>query len=116
MTGTGGLGLSEAIRLARQHAGLAQWQLAERLGVRQAAVSSWETGRTAPTGDHLAALAAVFGLDVGRLVVDAAGRGAPRGREEERAPQAQSSAQSPHAEGRHDAPGPARPVHQPPPR
>jgi hypothetical protein len=32
------------LRAARQHAGLAQWQLAALLGVCKATVSRWETG------------------------------------------------------------------------
>jgi ribosome-binding protein aMBF1 (putative translation factor) len=66
------LTLGEAVRLARRHAGLPQWQLAKSVGVRQSAVSSWETGRWRPSATHLDGLTRVLGPESGRLIRDAA--------------------------------------------
>lgn len=46
----------QAIRLARQRAGLTQLQLGLRLGLKARAVSRWERGDSAPTKRNLAAL------------------------------------------------------------
>jgi DNA-binding transcriptional regulator YiaG len=64
-----GLSLGQMIRLTRRHAGLAQWELAARLGVRQPTVSSWEAGRTAPAGEHLAAVGEVLGFDAAAYAI-----------------------------------------------
>ena len=39
---------SEHIRALRQHLGLTQRQLADRLGTRQQTISEWETGKYHP--------------------------------------------------------------------
>ncbi len=56
--------LAEAIRQARQRAGLSQAELAELLGLRQSSVSQWERGVTKPKTVHLLALAAALGINL----------------------------------------------------
>ena len=41
---------SEHIRALRQHLGLTQRELADRLGTRQQTISEWETGMYRPRG------------------------------------------------------------------
>ena len=41
---------SQRIQALRQHMGLTQRQLAERLGTRQQTISEWETGQYRPRG------------------------------------------------------------------
>ena len=52
----------------RQAKGLAQWQLAEMIGVRQESVTQWETGKTAPKFSRLAQIADVLGCTIDDLV------------------------------------------------
>ena len=52
----------------RQRAGLTQDALAERLHVTRQAVSSWETGKTAPDVETLTTLAAALKVDVRALI------------------------------------------------
>lgn len=42
-------------RVIRRTAGMSQWRAAEILGVRQAVISRWESGRNTPTPEHAAA-------------------------------------------------------------
>lgn len=42
-------GYGRAIRTARAWAGVTQGELAQRVGVRQETVSSWESGKTEPS-------------------------------------------------------------------
>lgn len=49
------------IKAAREAAGLTQVELAERIGVTQAAVAQWETGGTKPYPISLRAIHAVLG-------------------------------------------------------
>ncbi len=56
--------LAEAVRQARQRAGLSQAELAERLGLRQSSVSQWERGVTKPKTVHLLALADALGINL----------------------------------------------------
>ena len=56
------------IKARRKAAGLSQAALAEKIGVTQSAVSSWETGYAVPDQDHVDALEQIFGegpVDVG---------------------------------------------------
>lgn len=56
------------LKRLRQRAGLTQDALAERLHVTRQAVSSWETGKTAPDVETLTALAAALEVDVRALI------------------------------------------------
>lgn len=56
------------LKRLRQRAGLTQDALGERLHVTRQAVSSWETGKTAPDVETLAALAAALEVDVRALI------------------------------------------------
>lgn len=49
--------------VARIEAGLTQREMAERLGVKQAAIGRWEAGETMPTLDTLFRVAKALGLD-----------------------------------------------------
>lgn len=57
-----------SIRTMRQAKGLAQWQLAEMIGVRQESVTQWETGKTTPKFSRLAQIADVLGCTIDDLV------------------------------------------------
>ena len=50
---------SQRIQALRQHMGLTQRQLAERLGTRQQTISEWETGMYRPRGASATLLAMV---------------------------------------------------------
>lgn len=56
------------VRDARAGAGLTQLGLAERLGVKQPAVSAWESGKAYPTAGVLLGLAELLELDVKMLL------------------------------------------------
>lgn len=56
------------LKRLRQRAGLTQDALAERLHVTRQAVSSWETGKTAPDVETLTALAEALEVDVRALI------------------------------------------------
>jgi transcriptional regulator with XRE-family HTH domain len=54
--------IGRSIRDARQRAGLSQAELAEKIGVSQAAIGQWERGTYTPRGRNLNTLAAVLGV------------------------------------------------------
>ena len=58
----------EAIKQARKAANLTQSQLAEKLGVSQAAVAQWENGLTHPSYSILRPLANVLNIPVDDLI------------------------------------------------
>jgi type I restriction enzyme M protein len=58
--------LAEAIRRARLREGLTQGELAAEVGATQGQVSHWETGRSQPSEEQLAALKEVLGRIVRR--------------------------------------------------
>lgn len=60
--------MGEKIRQAREKAGLSQHELAQALGVSHAAISFWESGRTAPTIGNLYRLASILGVKPGDLL------------------------------------------------
>lgn len=66
------------IKRLRQREKLTQEQVAERLHVTRQAVSSWETGKTQPDIETLAALAAVLGTDANELIYGPAAGSYPR--------------------------------------
>lgn len=60
--------LSERLKELRKSEGISQGRLAEQLGLSQQAVGKWETGRSAPDSQTLAALAAYFHVSVDYLL------------------------------------------------
>lgn len=52
----------DALRTAREQAGLTQQQLADLLGIRDQAVYRWEHGRVTPTPATVGSIAAALGL------------------------------------------------------
>lgn len=62
--------LNTEIKKLRKQAGWTQTQLAERLGVSQATVASWESGIRRPDLSLLPAIAAVFGVTVNDIYGD----------------------------------------------
>lgn len=60
--------LHHRLRVARERAGLMQFQLAEKLHVRPSAVSHWETGRRVPRMELLAKIAKLTMTDVNQLL------------------------------------------------
>lgn len=54
---------------ARNKAGLSQAAVADKLGIKPASVSQWETGKTAPKADRLLEIAALYGCTVEELLV-----------------------------------------------
>jgi transcriptional regulator with XRE-family HTH domain len=60
--------LGATIHALRVAAGLSQDQLAEKLNVSRAAVSSWETGEHTPRGKRLKLLASTLGVTVPDLM------------------------------------------------
>lgn len=65
--------LATRLRTAREDAGLSQAELARRLGVSQAAVSTWESGTRQPGVDDLYAVAAELDVEVHDLLPRRAG-------------------------------------------
>lgn len=62
--------IGENIRYLRKCAGISQAQLAERLEIKQASVSLWESGKTSPDRKYLVALSSLFGVSVDYLLSD----------------------------------------------
>lgn len=56
------------IKELREAAGLTQWELAERIGVSDKAISKWETARGLPDISLLQPLAAALGISVSELL------------------------------------------------
>jgi len=73
---------ADRLKAAITAAGVSQRELAERVGVRQATVSSWCTGRTLPDLDDAYRTALALGVHLEDLCPTAWGK-APRGQEEE---------------------------------
>ena len=57
-----------SIQAMRKAKGLAQWQLAERVGVTQEAVAQWEKGKTSPLLNNLLKIADVLECTVDDLI------------------------------------------------
>lgn len=56
------------IRQLRERAGLRQYELAAKMGVKQSSVQKWEVGTSYPTYPHLLALADLLGVTVDELL------------------------------------------------
>jgi transcriptional regulator with XRE-family HTH domain len=61
-------GLAKALRAGREAAGLTQRQVSHRLGITERAVARWEAGHSKPRAKQLPAVAALYGLDLNRLL------------------------------------------------
>ena len=61
-------GLYEKMRCLREHYGLTQTQLAERLGVTKSAVNAWETGTNSPSLTYIIKLAQIYGVSTDYLL------------------------------------------------
>lgn len=53
---------------AREKAGLSQTEVAKALGVNQASVSHWESGKTQPRSAQLPKIAKLYGVTVDELL------------------------------------------------
>lgn len=60
--------VAKKIKALRQNAGLNQAELAQKVGVGQAAVSKWESGRDVPGSENMQRLAMVFGVEPREIV------------------------------------------------
>ena len=61
--------MGHRIKLARQHIGMSQEELANRMGVRRQSVQQWESEETGPRHKRLAELAKVLRVDQMWLVM-----------------------------------------------
>ncbi len=61
---------NDLVREARRRAGLTQRELAERAGTTQSAVARLESGRTAPSLEHVLALVRACDLDLEVALVE----------------------------------------------
>lgn len=61
-------GLYDKIKTLREHYGLTQVQLAQRLGVTKSAVNAWETGTNSPSLSYVVKLARIFGVSTDYLL------------------------------------------------
>ena len=66
--------LGEQLKELRARSGFSQEQVAERVGVSRQAVTKWETGRTIPTSENLAALAELYQVPLDELGEDRSAR------------------------------------------
>ena len=66
-----------SIRALREAAGIKQYELAARMGVKQASVSAWESGESNPSVENLKKLADIFQCSIDELL----GYGRPSARE-----------------------------------
>lgn len=57
-----------SLAIERTKAGLSQRAVAQELGITDAAVSLWETGKTLPRATFLLKLAALYGCTVDELL------------------------------------------------
>lgn len=63
--------LAQLIRNNRLKLGISQFELAQKLGVSQAAIGQWEREVTAPRSKHIPGLAKIFNIDVSQVVAAA---------------------------------------------
>ena len=62
--------LGEQLKELRTRTGFSQEMVAERVGVSRQAVTKWESGRTLPTAENLAALAQLYQVPLETLGED----------------------------------------------
>ena len=62
--------IGDNIRYLRKQAGYSQQQLAWKLDIKQASVSNWESGKTAPDTKYLSKLAEIFNVPMDYLFSD----------------------------------------------
>ena len=60
----------QKIKFFREVAGISQRDLANRLGISQASVAQWETGKTMPTLANLIQIAETLHVSINDLVDD----------------------------------------------
>lgn len=59
--------IGDRIKVFRIKSGIRQVELAEQLGVSQAAITNWERGNSQPTRDNIAKLAQIFNCSTDAL-------------------------------------------------
>ncbi len=57
-----------SIRALREAAGMRQYELATRMGVKQSSVSAWECGDALPTAENLIKLADIFQCSIDEVL------------------------------------------------
>ena len=62
--------LGKRLKELRTQSGFSQEMVAERIGVSRQAVTKWESGRTIPTAENLAALAQLYQVPLTQLNED----------------------------------------------
>lgn len=62
--------IGDNIRFLRKQAGYSQGQIAQKLHIKQASVSNWESGKTAPDINNLNLLSEIFGVSINDLLSD----------------------------------------------
>ena len=62
--------IGENIRYLRKMAGYSQQQLAQKLNIKQASVSNWESGKTLPDTKFLSQLMEIFNVSMDDLFLD----------------------------------------------
>lgn len=68
------MSIAAAFAHARENAGLSQHEVARRLGINQATVSYWETGKTTPRGALLVKVADLYCCSIDELMGRSAGQ------------------------------------------
>jgi DNA-binding XRE family transcriptional regulator len=61
------MSIGERIKELRKQKGLAQWELAEKIGSSQNTISGWEVGRNDPTIFNCIVIADYFGVTLDEL-------------------------------------------------
>lgn len=56
------------IKKIRESRGMLQYELANRMGVKQASVSAWESGKAMPSAENLLKLADILGCTVDAIL------------------------------------------------
>lgn len=62
------MSIAAAFAAARENAGLSQHEVARRLGINQATVSYWESGKTTPRGTLLVKVADLYCCSIDKLM------------------------------------------------
>lgn len=60
--------MHNAMRAAREKAGLTMYKLAKLAGIKQSTISAWETGRTVPTAYNLVIVCDVLGISLDEYI------------------------------------------------